>query len=960
MNNNYEFISEKYIDEIESDVKIYKHKKSGARICIMPNDDENKVFSIAFRTPPINNCGLTHILEHSVLCGSKKYPVKDPFVELLKSSLNTFLNAFTFPDKTMYPLASLNDKDFKNLMGVYMDAVFYPNIYKNEEIFNQEGWHYHLTDKNDPITYNGVVYNEMRGAFSNPEDTLNRIIMHSLFPDNAYGLESGGDPLYIPDLDYNEFLDFHKKYYSPSNSYIYVYGNCDMDERLDWLDKEYLSKFDKVDFDTTLKPQKAFDKANIEIGYYETTGELNNKTFLSYNVAFGKALDIKKQTAATLLVNALFNIPGAPLKEAIQKSGIGTDVSASYENGILNPYLSIVVTGANEADFDKLKDIIDSNLKEYANGGLDKSTILSLINHTEFENREKSFSSRFPKGIMIAISALNTWLYDENAPFEGLEQIEIFKNLKNDLETGYFEKMINEDILNNPHKSYVKLIPTLDSQKKQDEEIALKLKAYKESLSDKEIDELILKNQKLEEYQNEPSSAEDIAKLPKLSLEDIDRNPNKYNIEERNANYKLLYSNYHTNEITYLRYYFDISHINPNDLLVTALYLDLLKQMSTDKYSYFEINNIIRNELGSLGYDILNIVNVDYENKLYIGFNISCLDEKTKLASDLLFDIIMKTDFSDTKRIYQKLGEFKSSLEMSISGRGHAVAIARALSNIDEQNLNKDTTGGIAYLDFISNLYKNFDNEKEYLVNALENVKNSFAKNNLIVDICGNENTFNNAKIVADSFYNSLNDKAIYNKYKFIPCPKSEAIIAPFNVNFVSRVGRYNGTYTGASMVLENAVSMDYLWQNVRVHGGAYGCFMNVGTQGLIGFTSYRDPHIDRTYKAYSEALDYVKSFKPEALDLLNFKIGAIGNAQVVEHVKVKSQTALSLYLRGISYEYRKNRREELLNASNDDFAKMVSWYSDALANSSICVIGNKDAIEKSELKFDEVRNLTD
>ncbi|MCR5350045.1 MAG: insulinase family protein [Acholeplasmatales bacterium] len=528
---NYTFIESKYIDEIESKVSVYRHNKSGARICTMENEDENKVFSIAFRTPAINNCGLTHILEHSVLCGSKKYPVKDPFVELLKSSLNTFLNAFTFPDKTMYPVASLNLKDFKNLMSVYMDAVFYPNIYEHEEIFRQEGWHYHILDKNDPITYNGVVYNEMRGAFSDPQSILQRQIMHSLYKDTAYGLESGGDPKYIPDLDYKEFLKFHSEYYSPSNSYIYIYGDCDMEERLDWLDKEYLSKFDKIDFDTTIKYQPKFDKPVYDTSYYQTEGELKDKTFLSYNISLPSILDIKTVEAVSIIVDALFNIPGAKLKEKLQKEGIATDIDAYFEIEILEPFISITATGSNPDDEDKFIKIIDEEFENILKNGLDKETILSLINHAEFENRERSFSSRMPKGLLIIMAALTSYLYDDNCPFSALETIEYFKEFKEDINNNYFENLIKDIFVNNKHKSFVKLVPTLDSMSKEDELISKKLKEYKDSLTDEELDNLILMNKKLIDYQNEESSEDDINKLPKLTLDDLDIKPENYKFE---------------------------------------------------------------------------------------------------------------------------------------------------------------------------------------------------------------------------------------------------------------------------------------------------------------------------------------------------------------------------------------------------------------------------------------------
>ncbi len=956
---NYTFIKEKYIDEIDSNVKIYKHDKSGARVCVMENDDENKVFSIAFRTPAINNCGLTHILEHSVLCGSKKYPVKDPFVALMKSSLNTFINAFTFPDKTMYPVASLNDKDFKNLMSVYMDAVFYPNIYKFKEIFLQEGWHYDLKNPDDEIKINGVVYNEMKGAFSNPEETIQRHIMNSLYPDTSYGLESGGDPDYIPDLSYDEFLNFHKKYYSPSNSYIYIYGNCDMEERLDWLDKEYLSKFDIVDFDTRLKLQAPFDEPRSITTYYQTEGSLEKKTYLSYNTVLPTILDSKLVIATGILIESLFNIPGAKLKEKIQSLGIASSVSASFEPELLQPFVSILVQGSDAKYEEQLIDVIDSYLYDLVRNGVDKDSILSLINHTEFENREKLFSASWPKGLMIQISGLTTWLYDDNEPFMGLESLEIYKELKNDLlNTRYFEDIIDNYLLNNNHKSFVKLIPTLDYQTKKDQELKEKLALYKKSLTKNQIDELIKMNNDLEKYQSEESKEEELATLPKLELKDLDPNPKEYKLEVFNEEYKVLYSKYHTNDIAYVRYVFDISNISSSDLKSLALYSSLVRQMNTDKYSYFEINQIILNELGGIGIEVLPLTDVKGNSKCYIVLSFSCLKDKIELANNLLLNVIKNTDFSDTDRLKKRLAEIRNGLENSIVGRGHVVALTRALSYIDYQFNVKDNTIGISYLDFIKYLNDNFDDCVNDLIKDLDNMKNVFGKDNFTVDICGNDEILAIARLNAKKFYNELNLNAKYDKEKFIPNPKNEAIKTTYNVNYVARVGKFSGEYNGSSLVLENALSLDYLWQNVRVLGGAYGCMMQVLPQGEIGFTSYRDPNIDRTYNVYGEIDKFIDNLEATEADLLEYKIGAIGNAQAVEHVRDMSRTAALLYFRGSDFEYRKKLRSQLLNASLDDLKNMSKWYKEALANSNVVVLGNATLLDKSKIKFDEVRNL--
>ena len=954
--NNYELISEKYIDEIDSNVTIYRHIKSNARICTMKNSDKNKVFSIAFRTPPKDNTGLTHILEHSVLCGSKKYPVKDPFVELMKSSLNTFLNAFTFPDKTMYPVASLNLKDFKNLMSVYMDAVFYPNIYEHKEIFLQEGWHYDLESLDSDIKYNGVVYNEMRGAFSDPESILQRTIMHSLFKDTQYGLESGGDPKYIPDLTYEDFLKFHSEYYSPSNSYIYIYGDLDMEERLEWLDSEYLSKFDKIDFDTTIKKQKPFDKPQYESSYYETDNSLENKTFLSYNIAFPKNLDIKFNIAISILVDVLFNVPGAPLKEKLQSLNLASDISAYLETEIYEPYLSIVASGSNESKEEEFINVINEELNKYIENGLDKEAILSLINHNEFESREKDFSMRMPKGLLLMMEGLSTWLYDDNKPFDAFITIKYYKELKDDLNNNYFESLIKDYFINNNHKSFVKLIPTFDSFKNSDLLIKEKLDKYKKSLTKEELNDLLKMNKELIDYQNEESTLEDINKLPKLSEADLNIDIEKYNLDIIND--KLLFSNYNTNGITYLYYRFMFDDMSKEDLSYLSLYLDMFKQISTKNYSYYKINQLITKELGSLECFLVPLRTINNETKILFSFYFSALDSKAKIGNDLLIELLNNQLFNDTNRIYKRLQELKNQLEMSISSKGHSVSAIRSLSFIEKYSYYRDVLGGIYYLDFINDLYNNFEDKKEEIVNHLYNIKNMFSKNNLITTVTSDKNQFNNLLPLIDEFKNNLCDIETYNKEEFIKNPHKEAIIAPYNVNYCAISNIFNTKFDYASRVLENAISKDYLWLNVRVHNGAYGVMLNISDNNSIVLTSYRDPNVDKTIDAYRGIVDYIDSFNPSNDELLKYKIGAIASAQTSDHVRTKGVVASRMYLTGLTYDKLKENIKRSVDATLDDLKNTKEYYESIKESNNICILGNKESIEKSNIKFDVIRNL--
>ena len=952
----YTKLNEIEVKELDCKFTIYSHDKTKARVATIECDDDNKVFSIAFRTPPIDNTGLTHILEHSVLCGSDKYEVKDPFVELLKSSLNTFLNAITFPDKTMYPIASKNLKDFKNLTDVYMDAVFHPNIYKHKEIFLQEGWHYHLEKESDDIAINGVVYNEMKGAFSNPIEILFRTIKKSLFPNNAYGFESGGDPKYIPDLTYEKFLDFHSKYYSASNSYIFIYGDCDMNERLEYLDREYLSKMDYVDFDTSLKYQEKFKKPVYKCEYYTVNGDTKNKAYLSYNVVLPSSLDTKVNIATSILVDSLFDITGAPLKKAIIDAGIGDDVEVSLDNELLEPILTIAVLNANSVDEERFIELVDNKLEELIEKGFDKKSILSIINHEEFLAREKSFSNGLPKGLMVIMSSISTWLYDDNNVCGNLEVIKYFKELKEDLENGYFEKLAKNLILNNKHKSFVKLVPQSEGEDKFSIQLKAKLDEFKKSLSKDEIDNLIKETKNLEVYQNTPDSKEGLDSIPKLSEEDFITEPEKLNLEVIDGKYTTLFSKYHTNGISYVENFFDITDLNDIDLRYLNLYTSVLGKMDTEYHSYFELNENVRNNLGGIAISISAKKKKNREPLLDIRVAGSALNDKLEYMYDIFDEVIYHTDFSDKKRLYEIIAEIKSTNDLAVSGRGNGFAINRALSFFDGYYHIRDILSGIDYLDFIKDIYENFDEMADILIEKFKTYNKLFAKENFIAGYTGEDIT--EFKKLSDKFYSSLNDNLDYEKEAFIPYRHNEAISTPYDVNFVSRAGSFEGELKGSIEVLQNALNLDYLWDRIRVHGGAYGAMMRVENNGTIGFVSYRDPNIDSTDENYKKIVEYIENINFNDEELLKYKIGALGSRQLVLHNKDKGALAKSLYMRGYTYEDRKETLNSLLNCKTEDLRNYANVFKEVLDDSVLCVIGNKDKVNESKLEFDIKRDI--
>ena len=948
--------SNKFIIEINSDVTIYEHDKTKARLCTIVNDDPNKVFSIAFRTPPKDNTGLTHILEHSVLCGSSKYPVKDPFVELMKGSLNTFLNAFTFPDKTMYPVASMNDKDFKNLMSVYLDAVFYPNIYKYEEIFRQEGWHYHLLNKDDDISINGVVYNEMKGAFSDPEQVLSRNIMHSLYPNTPYGLESGGDPKYIPTLTYESFKDFHSKYYHPSNSYIFLYGNCDMEERMNFIENEYLNNFEYNDFDTFIPFEKPFKETKYETHYYPIDKEksLKDNTYLSYNVALDTTLDIKKSIAFEVLAEVLFNVPGAPVKEALLKASICEDVETTYESGILQPFFSIVLKKSNKENIEDFINILETTLKDIH---IDEEALLASLNYMEFKTREAKFDG--PKGLLYEMNALDSWLYDDNMPFEKLCVLDYYKELKECIGSSYFNDLINEWLLANTHKSIVSLEPSYTISKEEEEILKTNLKEYKDSLSKEEIEKLIEDNKNLVIYQDTPSTKEEIDTLPKLEITDLNPLPIKYNIKAIENDYKIYHSDYFTNGIIYTNYTFDITNLCDSDLKYAKLLSSILGLMSTNKYTYNEINKYIKLHSGGI-FNLMTYIPLDDDNyRIIYQIQASFVENEAKSSNDLIINIKDNTLLNDKKRFKELINKMYLNLEQGLSRNGHLTAINRAGSYVSKSYFIKDLISGIRYLDFIKDISLNLDNKFDEVISNLNRVSELiFTKSNFIFHTTCDKELLDTAILSSKELYDTLNNNRLEIVNDITPIKLNEGIKIQSNVNYVAQFGILKSGFKGDLLVLKNALSLDYLWANIRVKGGAYGAMINIGKNGELCLVSYRDPNIINTKKVYDNIGNFINNLKSSEEDVLKYKIGAIGALDDSMHVSSMGSQAFIYELAGITYERRTQIRKDILEASLEGIKKYADIFEEAINENNICVVGNPKNIDEASSMFDNIRNL--
>lgn len=961
----YELIEKRTIEELDSVAYLLKHTKSGARIVLLENDDENKVFSIGFRTPPQDSTGLPHILEHSVLCGSKKFPVKDPFVELVKGSLNTFLNAMTYPDKTVYPVASCNDADFQNLMDVYLDAVFHPNIYEREEIFRQEGWHYELEDPEGELTLNGVVYNEMKGAFSSPEDVLERKIMDVLFPDTPYGKESGGDPDVIWHLSWEQFLDFHKKYYHPSNSYIYLYGNMDMAEKLQWLDEAYLKEYDAMEIESEIPMQTPFETMQEHVLEYpisENEEETDN-TYLSYNKVIGTILDKELYLAFQIIEYALLAAPGAPLKQALLDAGIGKDIVSSYDNGILQPTFSIIAKNANTDQKEAFVTLITQTLEKLIRDGIDKKALEAGINYYEFRYREADFGN-YPKGLMYGLQACDSWLYDDRKPFLHLEALETFAILRKRVESDYYENLIQEYLLDNTHGAVVVAEPKKGLSKKKEDELKKTLADYKASLSKEECEKLAADTRHLKEYQGEESSQEDLEKIPVLKLEEISRNVRPFKNEElKIADTNVVYHDYHTNGIVYLSLLFDMKNL-PQELLPYASILkNVLGYIDTENYSFGELFNEINRKSGGIS-STLNIYTKenDESQKIY-EFRAKSLEDQLPFVFEMLKEILTKSKLDDEKRLKEILAQLKSRMQMFLQSQGHSVALTRAASYFSASSEFSDKTGGIDFYRVIDELESHIDEKKEELIRKLNEVCSYvFCLENLLVSVTCERKAlegFEEQMKVLQSCLKPLKDSAVLKESTLEK--KNEGFLASSQVQYVAVAGNFKKAgleYTGALRVLKTILSYDYLWLQIRVKGGAYGCMSGFTRNGNGYFVSYRDPNLRNTLDVYRGTVEYLKNFAASDRDMLKYVIGTISDMDIPLTPSMAGQRSMSAYLTEVTEEQILKERNEVLSCTTADIRKLADHIQAILDEEALCVVGNEALLKKEESLFNRLEPL--
>ena len=960
MTKSFNLIEEKHIPELNATAKLYTHKRTGARLLSVINDDENKVFSINFRTTPKDSTGVAHILEHSVLGGSEKYPVKEPFVELLKGSLATFVNAFTYPDKTCYPVASQNMQDFYNLIDVYIDAVLHPLI--TEETLMQEGWHYELEDPASPLTYKGVVFNEMKGAYSSPENLLARTIQQSLFPKHVYGVDSGGDPRNIPDLTYENFKAFHSTYYHPSNSFIFFYGNDDPEKRLKLMEG-YLKPYKKIRVKSQVPLAKPFKKPK-SIKYSYDAGQdkdIKKKHYLTVNWLLPDTSDPVLDFSFSILANILIGTPASPLKKALLDSGLGEDLAGlGLENELRQQIFSTGLKGTKASSAKKIEKLIFDTLEALVRDGIDPDMTAAAINTLEFRLRENN-TGAFPRGIAIMLSSLTTWLHEDN-PFKLLAfespLTEIKARLANDRR--YFEKLIQTHLLENVHRTTLRFQPDPELGRRFEEEEKSRLAAIREGMSADQLKECVEKTQQLKLLQETPNSPEALATMPFLQLSDLEKENKTIPIETIQVqDTPVLYHDIFTNGIVYLDLGFDL-HTLPKELLpLTEIFARCLTEMGTDKEDYVKLSQRIGKSTGGIyGSAVSTTARGSKENvsKLFMRGK-STVGQSNELLG-IMKDILLTTKFDNRERLKQIVLEEKSGLESSLTPRGHVYANQRVRAQFGGAGWVNDQMSGIGYLFALRQLAKDIDKKWDSVLQKLETMRDLLINaKSLICNVTLDAEHWKSFRPHLENFIFAMPDKDVTLKaFDVKPNFEKEGLTIPAQVNYVGKgANLYDLGYEfdGSANVITGYLGMAYLWEKIRVLGGAYGGFCTFDSNsGIFSFLSYRDPNLDATLENYDGAAAFLKNLDAKSLsdsELTKAIIAAIGEMDAYQLPDAKGYTSMMRHLTGRTDEVRKKERDEILSTNGEDFIAFGEALEKAAKSEAVAVLGSQSAIESSK-----------
>ena len=961
--SGFKLLEERDIKELQSIGRLFEHEKSGARLLHLESDDNNKVFSIGFKTPPTDDTGVPHILEHSVLAGSRKFRTKEPFMDMLKSSLRTFLNAMTFPDKTIYPVASRNDKDFNNLMDVYLDAVFHPRIYEVPEIFYQEGWHYELFEKDADIVYKGVVYNEMKGAYSTPESILNDAISRSLLNDTCYGYSSGGDPEFIPNLTYEQFLDFHRTLYHPANSYIFLYGNGHLDKQLKFIDENYLNEFDKIELNVEIKKQVPSGVKKEVREYYNVSpsDSLENKDYLSLNFFQGEVKDLEDSMLVDVISNVLVKSEAAPLKMELLKAGLGQDVLFVTQGG-LDYVTGFTVKNSSAAKKDEFEKVIRDTLTKLVKEGIDKELLKASINILEFNVREGQ--NLATKGIIFKILAMEGWLYGKN-PLDSFEYDKAIESLKAKVETNFFEEYIKERYLDNNNCSLVIISPKPGLAEEKEQKVKEKLAEYKASLTEEEIDELIQLNKDLKAYQLSEDSQEAKNTIPKLSLTDVERKaPEVKQTVFHEKNYTLVHNDIFTSQITYLEMYFDSSMIEFNDVPYLTILSYLLTSLNTKKRSYMDLSNAIYTSTGGIGFDVSVIVRDDYP-ELLPKFSASGKSTRDNIKNmlNLFSEIMFDTKIDDAQRIKELLLQLKSRLEMMMAYRGNGVASSRVASYYSQLAHYKEKLSGLDLYWFVCDILNNYDEKQNEIIEKINFVyEQVFNITNLIVGLTGDKEDLEELKKHLHIVIDKANKFRFFKEeYSLVPKKLNEGIQANYNVQYVAKGFDYKALgfeYNGALLVLSTILNGDYLHNRVRAQGGAYGVGVSFERNGNVTVASYRDPNLKETIDVYNNIAKYIEELELTEVELTQYIIGTIARLEPARTPSQQGAVETIRFISGLQQSDMQRLRNEVLDVTLDKLKSYAKLFTDGMAEGYVCVLGNENKVAENKEEFKEIVKL--
>ena len=963
--HGFKVLEASFVEEVHSKAYILEHLHSGARLLYLANDDDNKVFSIAFRTPPADDTGVAHILEHSSLCGSRKYHLKEPFVDLVKGSLNTFLNAMTYPDKTVYPVASRNEKDFHNLMDVYLDAVFYPLIYENKYTLRQEGWHYNLTSPEDELSYNGVVYNEMKGVYSSPDAFLENEAMKALFPDTCYRFESGGYPDAIPELTQEDFLNFHKTYYSPENSFIYLYGDMDIEATLAYLDEEYLSHFAKTGLVHSEIPlQEGLPRTAEVEAYYpvDANEDTKNKTYHELSIVTGKATDTLTSMSLRLLETVLLESESSPLRRALVESGVGQNISGSYVGSLQQPVFSIRAAGSEPAERDRFISVIYKTLQDLTIKGLDKQLLEASLNATEFKLREADFGP-YPKGLIYGLGVLDNWLYGGN-PIEGLRYEEALKTMRKGLKSNFYESLIENYLLDNTHKVIVTLLPQPGKEEVDQAKAAAKMAQIKAAMSKEELEQYAFECAELHRLQAEPDSEEARASIPILKRSDIRQEVEQIaKLEEGSAEQRLVYVPAETNKIAYTNWYFDISSVTPEQMPLCYLLTDVLGKFNSKRYTYEELSTYGIMYTGGVTFDVRAISAAEDADdyRLYFVVKAKALLENLPHVFDLLEAIGLESLFTDVKRFQELLSEVKTDWDDEFFNRGQNIAISRLYAYCGA-GARANEQDQFSYYQFLKKLYDNFATEGPKVLAELEKLLALFFQQSkyTLFYSCDGEDREQVRQVCLD-FAAKLPTAPIAAMPCELPAPgHNESITTAGKVQYVAAGGnfaKHGHAYKGAMKVLETILRYEYLWTKIRIQGGAYGATARFELNGLGVFASYRDPQLAKSLEAYEELPAWLKSVEFPARELDKYVIGTISGMDTPLTNTMRMDQAAIQYLKELPDATRQRIRNEVLNVTNADLQALGQVVEDMLSDGLICVVGGKQPIEANKEKFTSIIN---